>query len=107
LAAQPVRSAAPWGRYRPHAAKAPSAPAGSVLMRYTRRISGAGTVGDAVDDKVIEIDIPQTALGQLLSAKEYAVRVVAASGLQFDRLFKAGAAKQALASIAKECPAHE
>jgi hypothetical protein len=65
------------------------------------------TLGDAIDDKVIEVEVPQTLLTQLLAAKEYALRVTTLAGTRFDRLFKAGAAKQALASIAKECPAHE
>lgn len=65
------------------------------------------TVGDAINDEVVEI-LPSGAMrGELAEAREYALRITTPIGSQFDRVFRAGAASRALVDVFKACPADD
>lgn len=80
-----------------------------VLFRAdTNRIVTTFGVGNAIKEHVIEIIVKPEMRRQLLTAREYAFRFngIDQPELQFDEVFDAGTARDALVTLFLACPVH-
>jgi hypothetical protein len=62
------------------------------------------TIGEAINNSVIEVLTTPEMRGELTIAREYALRVTSAAGTTFDSVFKAGFAAKALPPVLRACP---
>lgn len=63
------------------------------------------TVGAAINDKIIEIVATEEMRDELMTGREYALRLESASGASYDTAVPAGTAARALAPVLAACPA--